>query len=123
MKALALGIWLTASAALAAPLGDDGLHKPDWLQDSFLDLREDLAEASAAGKRVLITIEQRGCIYCAKMHSEIFPDPQVDRRLPRGLTGGDLFRQEDEGGGEIHPPSRCHCLFGGAVAVQIGDFQ
>lgn len=86
MKALALGIWLTASAALAAPLGDDGLHKPDWLQDSFLDLREDLAEASAAGKRVLITIEQRGCIYCAKMHSEIFPDPQVDRRLRENFS-------------------------------------
>jgi hypothetical protein len=28
-------------AALAASLGDDGLHKPDWLRETFKDLRED----------------------------------------------------------------------------------
>ncbi|MFC3311402.1 hypothetical protein ACFOHK_00885 [Falsigemmobacter intermedius] len=53
MKALALALWLGASSALAAPLavplGDDGLHKPDWLEESFLDLREDLEEAQAGG--------------------------------------------------------------------------
>lgn len=85
MKALALALWLGASSALAAPLavplGDDGLHKPDWLEESFLDLREDLEEAQAGGRSLLISIEQRGCIYCAKMHSEIFPDPQVAQRL------------------------------------------
>lgn len=81
MKALAFGFLLTASAALAAPVGDDGLHKPDWLEESFLDLREDLAEARAEGRHLMISIEQRGCIYCAKMHSEIFPVPEVDSRL------------------------------------------
>ena len=33
---------------------------------------------SAEGKRLLITIEQRGCIYCTKMHEEVFPDPAID---------------------------------------------
>ncbi len=69
---------LSALPALAAPLGDDGLHKPDWLRDTFKDLAEDLAEANATGKRLLITVEQRGCIYCSKMHTEVFPDPAID---------------------------------------------
>ncbi|MEZ5779573.1 MAG: thioredoxin family protein [Paracoccaceae bacterium] len=67
-----------ATPALGVELGDDGLHKPDWLRDTFKDLREDLAEANAEGKRFLIIVEQRGCIYCTKMHEEIFPDPEID---------------------------------------------
>lgn len=67
-----------ASPLAAAPVGDDGLHKPDWLRDTFKDLRDDLEEANAEGKRLLITIEQRGCVYCKKMHEEVFPDPAID---------------------------------------------
>jgi len=74
---LALGLALPARAA-DVPVGDDGLHKPDWLRDTFLDLREDLAEANAEGKRLMLIVEQRGCIYCAKMHEKIFPDPAID---------------------------------------------
>lgn len=45
-----------------------GYHeKPDWFKASFLDLREDIAEASAEGKRVLLYFYQDGCPYCAKL--------------------------------------------------------
>ena len=57
----------------AVELGDDGLHKTDWMRDTFRDLSEDLAEANDEGKRLLIMFEQRGCIYCTKMHEEVFP--------------------------------------------------
>lgn len=73
-----MALALLPLAAMAAPLGDDGLHKPEWLRETFKDLREDLAEANAEGKRLLITIEQRGCIYCTKMHEEVYPDPEID---------------------------------------------
>ena len=66
-----------AVTAQAAELGDDGLHKTDWMRDTFKDLSEDLAEANDEGKRLLIMFEQRGCIYCTKMHEEVFPDPDV----------------------------------------------
>ncbi len=71
-------IGLATPALADVPLGDDGLHKPDWLQETFLDLREDLADANAQGKRMMIMIEQRGCIYCTKMHEKILPDPRID---------------------------------------------
>ena len=63
--------------ATAAELGDDGLHKADWMRDTFKDLREDLDEANAEGKRLAIIIEQRGCIYCTKMHNEVFSQEHV----------------------------------------------
>ncbi|MGB3246505.1 MAG: thioredoxin family protein [Sulfitobacter sp.] len=61
----------------AAELGDDGLHKAAWMRDTFKDLREDLAEANAEGKRLMVIIEQRGCIYCKKMHEEVFPVEEI----------------------------------------------
>lgn len=77
-----IAILIAALAAFhvqAAVLGDDGLHKTDWMRNTFKDLQEDLAEANAEGKRLLIIFEQRGCIYCARMHAEVFPDPEIAR--------------------------------------------
>ena len=65
----------------AAELGDDGLHKADWMRDTFKDLSEDLAEANDEGKRLLIMFEQRGCIYCTKMHEEVFPDETITKMI------------------------------------------
>ena len=76
--ATALLLALPVHAADVAPLGDDGLHKPTWLRDTFKDMREDLAEANAEGKRLMIIFEQRGCIYCTKMYEEVFPQPEID---------------------------------------------
>lgn len=61
----------------AAEMGDDGLHKTPWMRDTFKDLREDLEDANAEGKRLMVIIEQRGCIYCKKMHEEVFPVPEI----------------------------------------------
>lgn len=67
-----------AVPVMAVELGDDGLHKTDWMRETFKDLREDLDEANAEGKRLMILIEQRGCIYCERMHRDVFPLPVID---------------------------------------------
>jgi thioredoxin-related protein len=72
---------MTALPLTAAPLGDDGLHKPAWLRNTFRDMREDLEEANAEGKRLLVIFEQRGCIYCTRMHEEVFSDPRIEALL------------------------------------------
>jgi thioredoxin-related protein len=76
--------WIGAALAvvMALPLsaetiGDDGLHKQTWMRDTFKDLREDLEEARDEGKRLVLFFEQRGCIYCRKMHTEVFSDPDI----------------------------------------------
>jgi len=74
---LVLALCMLAMPADAASVGDDGLHKADWMRTTFLDLSEDLEEANAEGKRMMILFEQRGCIYCEKMHREVFPREEV----------------------------------------------
>ncbi len=70
--ALLLSLVCALASPLVAEVGDDGLHKADWMRDTFKDLREDLDEANAEGKRLVILFEQRGCIYCDKMHRDVF---------------------------------------------------
>lgn len=82
-------VYLAAGNALAAEteegkvslpvpeVGDDGLHKQTWFQNTFLDLSEDLAEAHARGKRLVIIWEQRGCPYCKRTHELNFRIPRV----------------------------------------------
>ncbi len=77
LAAMALALPLIVTDVAAAELGDDGLHKTPWMRETFKDLREDLDEANAEGKRLVLFFEQRGCIYCTKMHQEVFPRPEV----------------------------------------------
>jgi thioredoxin-related protein len=67
--------------AVAATVGDDGLHIQPWIRDTFKDLQEDLDEANAEGKRLAIFFEQRGCIYCTKMHETVYPDPELSNYI------------------------------------------
>lgn len=62
---------------MAAELGDDGLHKQSWMRDTFKDLREDLDEANSEGKRLVLMFEQRGCVYCSKMHKDVYSRENV----------------------------------------------
>jgi thioredoxin-related protein len=79
LRQLLLGLVLGALVVplSAATLGDDGLHKADWMRETFKDLREDLEEANGEGKCLMIIFEQRGCIYCTKMHKEVFSQAKV----------------------------------------------
>jgi len=70
-----------AMPAYAWEMGDDGLHKEDWLHVTFKDMTEDLATANAEGKRMAVIFEQRGCIYCTKMHQEVFVEPKIRELL------------------------------------------
>ena len=57
---------------------DDGLYHQAWEVTSFLDLREDFNEAKAKGKRFAVFFEQRGCIYCTKMHKEVLAQRYIN---------------------------------------------
>lgn len=77
-RAVTLLMALAFSQALnAAEVGDDGLHKEAWFTITFRDIADDIAQAKAEGKRLALTFEQRGCIYCAQMHEKILSDPEV----------------------------------------------
>jgi thioredoxin-related protein len=76
-----LATWPFAGAARAQAVGsrlsDDGLDIQPWFGQSFLDLKEDLAEAASSGRRLVIFWEQRGCPYCRELHRVNLADPEI----------------------------------------------
>lgn len=64
-----------AQAAPRARLGEDGLYHLDWYLESFLDLPEDIAAASASGKRLAVVWSLKGCPACKRMHEVHLADP------------------------------------------------
>ncbi len=58
-------------------MGEDGIYHQPWFLESFLELGEDLVEAEAEGKRLVVLWEQRGCPYCAEMHKVNLRIPEV----------------------------------------------
>ncbi len=73
--------FMLALPASATQMGDDGLHKTPWMRETFKDMAEDLAEANSEGRKLLIIWEQRGCIYCTKLHEDVLPRPEIDAML------------------------------------------
>ena len=78
---IALLMLLMYAAVILAAGNKDGLkggvnpgfhEKPKWFKLSFLDIREDVAEAKAARKRVMLYFYQDGCPYCAKLLNDNF---------------------------------------------------
>lgn len=88
---------LISNAVLAATVGEDGLHKQDWFSITFKDVAEDIADARDADKRLVLVFEQRGCIYCAKMHKSILSDPEVAEYLQENfhIVQFNLFGDEE----------------------------
>lgn len=77
-RLLAITFALFLALPVRAELDDNGLYVHDWIEETFLDLGEDLESARAQDKRMAIFIEQRGCLYCKKMHEEVYSDPEVE---------------------------------------------
>jgi len=55
---------LSAAAQLASPYA---IEHPAWFAQTFLDFREDIAEAKRDGKRLLVYFGQDGCPYCKQL--------------------------------------------------------
>ena len=62
-------------------LGEDGLYKQPWISETFLDLNDDLQEATENQKRFMVLFEQKGCGYCKKMHEKVYSIPDIAQVL------------------------------------------
>jgi thioredoxin-related protein len=72
-----LGLWNVGTARAEAVMTDDGFYREDWFLESFLELADDLAAATAAKKRLAIMWELRGCPYCRQTHLVNFAKPEI----------------------------------------------
>ncbi len=53
------------------------LKEPGWFKESFLDIREDIAEANDDGKRLMLYFHQDGCPYCKKLIQDNFGQKEI----------------------------------------------
>lgn len=58
---------------------------PDWFKDSFLDLQEDIKEATAAGKRLVIFFHQDGCPYCNALVERNFAQKDIAEKAQQNF--------------------------------------
>ena len=72
-----LGLLSADAARSEAVMTDDGFYREDWFLESFLELADDLAAATAANKRFAIMWELRGCPYCRQTHLANFAKPEI----------------------------------------------
>ena len=102
-------------ASAAAKLGEDGLYQMDWYLESFLDLSEDLAAATAKGKRFAIMWGLKGCPACKRMHQVHLQDPRIEAYIrdnfdvlhlnhigARSVTDFDGTKRGEKGIGETY---------------------
>ena len=82
--ALLLGSPLASAAddallAPVAPVASTLTHHepPAWFKQSFLDLRDDVKEASSTGRRLMLYFYQDGCPYCSKMLQNNFGQKEI----------------------------------------------
>lgn len=76
-----VSIWAAQEGALDEGLVNPGhVDKPHWFKSSFLDLREDVAEAGEANKRVLLYFYQDGCPYCEKLVNTNFAQRDIEEK-------------------------------------------
>ncbi|MEN8176054.1 MAG: thioredoxin fold domain-containing protein [Pseudomonadota bacterium] len=67
---------------------------PPWFKQSFLDLRDDLAEAMGAGKQgLLVFVSTRRCSYCKAFLQNVLSQPDIRRRVRKGfdVVGLEIF--------------------------------
>jgi thioredoxin-related protein len=64
----------TASAQIASP---HAIDIPKWFAETFLDLREDVAEATREHKRLLVYFGQDGCPYCKLLMQTTFAETRI----------------------------------------------
>ena len=67
-----LGVSVTAGAASGKVTGGVKYDMPDWFKMSFLDLNDDLKEANAYQRQIMLFLHLEECPYCARMLNENF---------------------------------------------------
>jgi len=79
----ALCIALMCAAGAHAADTPQEIEAPAWFKISFLDLRDDIKEATAAKKRVVIYFGQNGCPYCKRLMEVNFKQPDIVAKTRR----------------------------------------
>ena len=77
LRAALLLTLLVASSGQAQEPSPYAIDIPRWFAMSFLDFRDDVADAARKGKRLLVYFGQDGCPYCTKLMTVNFSNREI----------------------------------------------
>jgi thioredoxin-related protein len=81
--ALLIASICAAQAPARAAAAPAEIEVPAWFKVSFLDLRDDLKEATAGRKRLVLYFGQNGCPYCKRLMEVNFTQPGIVAKTRR----------------------------------------
>lgn len=112
---------------------------PAWFKESFLDFEEDIVEAAANGKRVLLYFHQDGCPYCNRLVEHNFGQKDIAEQARKNFeviainmwgdrevvtVGGKLYTEKSlaEALGVNYTPTLLFFDEQGQVALRINGY-
>lgn len=101
-----------------AYLGALNSEKPHWFKESFLEFEEDVADAAAADRRVMLYFHQAGCPYCARLVDENFADSEIEAFIRQHFDGITINMWGDREVVSVSGQSFTEKTFAAALKVQ-----
>ena len=80
VHALLIGNAHAADAPAVVTTAPQQHQHPAWFKESFLDIREEIAEATKSGRRLMLYFYQDGCPYCTKLLNENFGQKAISEK-------------------------------------------
>ena len=86
LRLIALVLCFAFAPARAQDVAPHAIEIPSWFSESFLDLREDVADAAREHKRVMLYFGQDGCPYCAALMKTNFSQREIVAKARTSLS-------------------------------------
>lgn len=83
LAAFSLACALGTAPAPAQEASPHAIRIPPWFAETFLDFREDVADAAKGGKRLLVYFGQDGCPYCKLLMETTFAETRIAEKVQR----------------------------------------
>lgn len=83
LPSFCLAAALLPLAAVARDPAPHAFDIPPWFSETFLDLREDVRDASRGGKRLMVYFGQDGCPYCQQLMQTNFSQRAIVEKTRR----------------------------------------
>ena len=92
---------------------------PDWFKTSFLELSEDVSEAAAEGKRLMLVFHQDGCPYCNAFIERNLAQKDIVETLQRNFDVIEINMWGDREVGSVDGEQYTEKTFSAALNVQF----
>ena len=85
-RILLLSLLMLCAPAQGAEAIEHASAIPAWFTETFLDFREDIADAAKEGKRLMVYFGQDGCPYCKELMQNNFSQKAIVDKTRRHFT-------------------------------------